>query len=72
MVADSTGEIEDSACARENLVDENVSLWIHGYTHTSIDYKLRGTRVIANPRGYFSESQAFNGNLSSISSCTNV
>ena len=27
-------------------------LWIHGHTHDSFDYRLGGTRVVANPRGY--------------------
>lgn len=27
-------------------------LWIHGHVHDSFDYKVLGTRVIANPRGY--------------------
>lgn len=27
-------------------------LWIHGHTHDSFDYELKGTRVICNPRGY--------------------
>jgi predicted phosphodiesterase len=31
---------------------ERVALWIHGHTHNSFDYKVRGTRVICNPRGY--------------------
>jgi hypothetical protein len=26
--------------------------WIHGHTHDSFDYVLRGTRVVCNPRGY--------------------
>ena len=30
------------------------SLWIHGHTHTSFDYVVEGTRVVCNPRGYFS------------------
>lgn len=29
-----------------------VSVWIHGHTHDSFDYRVRGTRVICNPRGY--------------------
>ncbi|MER1968844.1 metallophosphoesterase [Castellaniella sp. GW247-6E4] len=29
------------------------TLWIHGHTHDSFDYSVRGTRVICNPRGYF-------------------
>ena len=28
------------------------ALWIHGHTHDSFDYDLRGTRVLCNPRGY--------------------
>jgi predicted phosphodiesterase len=31
---------------------ERVSLWIHGHTHDSFDYRVRGTRVLCNPRGY--------------------
>ncbi|MFM9939133.1 MAG: metallophosphoesterase [Hyphomicrobiaceae bacterium] len=27
-------------------------LWIHGHTHTSFDYRVRGTRVLCNPHGY--------------------
>ena len=26
--------------------------WIHGHTHDSFDYRLHGTRVVCNPRGY--------------------
>lgn len=28
-------------------------LWIHGHTHDSFDYTVRGTRVVCNPRGYY-------------------
>jgi predicted phosphodiesterase len=28
------------------------ALWIHGHTHDSFDYAVKGTRVICNPRGY--------------------
>jgi Icc-related predicted phosphoesterase len=28
------------------------TLWIHGHTHDSFDYRVRDTRVVANPRGY--------------------
>jgi Icc-related predicted phosphoesterase len=43
-----------SACFASNL-DELMGhsvLWIHGHTHDSMDYVLRGTRVVCNPRGY--------------------
>jgi predicted phosphodiesterase len=28
------------------------STWIHGHIHDSVDYLVRGTRVVSNPRGY--------------------
>lgn len=28
------------------------SLWVHGHTHSSVDYLHHRTRVVANPRGY--------------------
>lgn len=28
------------------------ALWIHGHTHNSFDYSVKGTRVVCNPRGY--------------------
>jgi predicted phosphodiesterase len=31
---------------------DRVRLWIHGHTHNSFDYTVRGTRVLCNPRGY--------------------
>ena len=31
---------------------DRVRLWIHGHTHDSFDYTVRGTRVLCNPRGY--------------------
>ncbi len=27
-------------------------VWIHGHVHNSFDYRVGGTRVVANPRGY--------------------
>jgi predicted phosphodiesterase len=29
-----------------------VALWLHGHTHDSFDYRVTGTRVVANPMGY--------------------
>ncbi|MCC6609165.1 MAG: metallophosphoesterase [Burkholderiales bacterium] len=28
------------------------ALWIHGHTHNSFDYRVNGTRVVCNSRGY--------------------
>lgn len=40
------------ASAMENFMGEPVVLWLHGHTHTSLDYDIAGTRVVCNPRGY--------------------
>jgi len=37
----------------------SAALWIHGHTHTFFDYRVRGTRVICNPRGYPAEPTGF-------------
>lgn len=46
---------------------ERAALWVHGHTHDSFDYMLRGTRVVCNPRGYardgVNENQFFNPEL---------
>lgn len=34
---------------------DRVQLWVHGHTHDSFDYRLDGTRVVCNPRGYARE-----------------
>jgi len=39
------------------------ALWIHGHTHTFFDYRVRGTRVVCNPRGYPDEQTGFDPNL---------
>lgn len=37
----------------EHLMDAGrPALWIHGHTHDSFDYTVKGTRVVCNPRGY--------------------
>lgn len=35
-------------------------LWIHGHTHNSFDYSVKGTRVVCNPRGYVYKKKAPN------------
>lgn len=39
------------------------ALWIHGHTHSFFDYRVRGTQVVCNPRGYPGESTAFRPEL---------
>ncbi|MDH5450871.1 MAG: metallophosphoesterase family protein [Candidatus Bathyarchaeota archaeon] len=50
-------------CNCENLMGQSIPLWIHGHTHESTDYNHKGTRVIANPKGYFNENTTFNEKL---------
>ncbi|WP_019831088.1 metallophosphoesterase [Sphingomonas sp. PR090111-T3T-6A] len=30
----------------------NATLWVHGHTHSSCDYRAGGTRIVCNPKGY--------------------
>jgi len=39
------------------------ALWIHGHTHSFFDYRVRGTRVVCNPRGYPKEATGFRPDL---------
>jgi len=40
----------------EDIIEKyQPELWIHGHTHVPCDYKIFGTRVVCNPRGYPSE-----------------
>jgi len=34
------------------VAGSGAALWIHGHTHDSFDYRVHGTRVVCNPRGY--------------------
>lgn len=39
------------------IMESNVDLWIHGHIHSHSDYTVGNTRILANPRGYPSESK---------------
>jgi predicted phosphodiesterase len=52
----------------ERLLDgRRTQLWLHGHTHDSFDYRVNGTRVLCNPRGYardgVNENPAFDAGL---------
>ncbi|MCW5594994.1 MAG: metallophosphoesterase [Rhodocyclaceae bacterium] len=53
-----------NACFVSNLdalVEKSgAALWVHGHTHDSFDYHIKGTRVLANPRGYVKNGKAEN------------
>lgn len=38
--------------AEHLLRGQRAALWIHGHTHDSFDYRVQGTRVLCNSRGY--------------------
>ena len=42
---------------------DQVALWVHGNSHTAVDYDVAGTRVVCNPRGYPGEDTGFNASL---------
>lgn len=37
------------------LEDLQPKLWVHGHSHSSLDYTVKSTRVVCNPVGYISE-----------------
>jgi predicted phosphodiesterase len=52
----------------EDLIERrDPCLWVHGHTHDSFDYRVNGTRVLCNPRGYakngVNENPSFDPNL---------
>lgn len=41
----------------DSLVEASgAALWVHGHTHYPVDYRIGGTRVLSNPRGYPDEA----------------
>lgn len=40
----------------QHFKDDDISVWIHGHTHDSIDYVEFGINVICNPYGYKNEN----------------
>jgi Icc-related predicted phosphoesterase len=50
----------------EGLMDASrVALWIHGHMHDAFDYRVHGTRIVCNPRGYAPDqlSEGFRADL---------
>lgn len=39
----------------DEFFDGTIKYWFHGHTHENVDYTINGTRVIANPRGYYKD-----------------
>ncbi|MNR71412.1 Calcineurin-like phosphoesterase superfamily domain protein [compost metagenome] len=46
---------------RGTIARHRPALWVHGHTHTSFDYQVDGTRIVANPRGYPLQRVAYPG-----------
>ena len=47
----------------EVILEGRPQLWLHGHTHTSSDYRIGATRIVANPHGYGRENPAFDPSL---------
>lgn len=59
-----------NCCFASNLTNfiekysDKIVLWVHGHTHSSMDYFIDSTRIVCNPMGYSaSENGDFNENL---------
>lgn len=50
-------------CDCSSLMHAPIRLWVHGHTHCSVDFIENGVRILANPRGYYSENRRFNHKL---------
>ena len=57
----ATGAHIDASYANDwdDLMGPGVALWVHGHTHVPVDYAIKATRVVSNPRGYPGESTGF-------------
>lgn len=41
------------------LDNPKIKLWTHGHTHSSFDYMIGSTRIVCNPRGYYSYEENY-------------
>lgn len=44
----------------------HISTWFHGHIHSLNDYEISGTRVLANPRGYFNRKEVAGFNVNKV------
>jgi predicted phosphodiesterase len=48
------GDLLNAAYAKKlDALVEKVTLWVHGHTHHSFDYRIGEGRVVCNPGGYY-------------------
>lgn len=64
----ATDPVSAAFSSRLDHLVEKADLWIHGHTHTSMDYEIGKCRVVANPCGYrldigCAENEWFNPNF---------
>lgn len=48
--------VESAYASNLEYLLSNVDIWIHGHTHSSVDYIIGKCRIISNPRGYYGYS----------------
>lgn len=49
----------DKLMGRSSWSGSGVDLWLHGHTHTKIQYAMAGTVISCNPRGYYRDSAKY-------------
>lgn len=47
----------------EDMMIDNIKVWIHGHVHSPSDYIVNNTRVVCNPHGYRNEGVKYKGDL---------
>jgi hypothetical protein len=52
-----------SDCEKSGKQLSKIAIWNHGHMHSSSDYLVNGTRVLANPHGYGVENPRFDPQL---------
>jgi len=60
------GDLLNAAYASDlsDLIEQGQpTLWVHGHTHDSSDYRVGNTRIMCNPRGYDDENSRFDPTL---------
>lgn len=50
----------------EYLITDDILLWVHGHTHSKLDYFIENSRIICNPRGYRHEETYIDFELCTI------
>jgi Icc-related predicted phosphoesterase len=45
------------------ILNSKIKYWFHGHMHTSCNYRIGGTKIVCNPKGYGDQNSEFNNEL---------